>query len=94
MTRCVFALLIFLSPALACAQTMYECLSKDGPVFTDTPCPGGKRMDLGPPNVIDTQNPPQQQAASEPVASVYTAFSIVTPESGGTIHTLVLSRCS
>jgi hypothetical protein len=87
MTRFVFALLIFLPPAVVCAQTMYECPSQDGPVFTDAPCPGGKRLDLGPPNVIDTQNPPQQQAVSEPVAWVYTAFSIVMPEDGGTIHT-------
>ena len=87
MTRFVSALLIFLSPAVACAQTMYECPSKDGPVFTDTPCPGGKRLDLGPPNVIDTQNPPQQQAVGEPVALLYTQFSIVAPENGGTIHT-------
>lgn len=88
MTRFVFALLISLSPAIACAQTMYECPSRYGaPVFTDTPCPGGKEMDLGSPNVIDTNAPAPQQPATQAAASVYTAFSILSPENEGTIHT-------
>lgn len=86
MTRFVFALLIFLSPAVACAQAVYECPGQGGPVFSDTPCPGGKRMDLGPPNVIDTNAPTSEQSATQPTASVYTAFTIVSPENGGTIH--------
>ena len=87
MTRFAFALLIVLSPALACAQVVYQCPGQDGPVFSDTPCPGGKRMDLGPPNVIDTNAPAPQQAATQDTASAYTAFTIVSPENGGTIHT-------
>ena len=86
MTRFAFVLLIFLSPALVCAQVVYECPGQGGPVFSDTPCSGGKRMDLGPPNVIDTNAPAAQEAASQATASVYTAFSIVSPETGGTIH--------
>ena len=87
MTRLAFALLTFLSPALASAQ-VYECPSQYGaPTFQDTPCPGGKQMDLGPPNVIDTNAPAPQQAATQPTTSVYTAFTIISPENGGTIHT-------
>ncbi|HTS55522.1 MAG TPA: DUF4124 domain-containing protein [Burkholderiales bacterium] len=87
MTRFAFALLTFLSPAVACAQAVYECPGQGGPVFSDTPCPGGKRMDLGSPNVIDTNAPPAQQAPTQPSASAYTSFTIVSPEDGGTIHT-------
>ena len=79
-------LLLLLLPAVAPAQ-VYECPGQDGPVFTNTPCPGGKRMDLGPPNVIDTGNPTQQGGVAQPVASAYTAFAIASPENGGTIHT-------
>ena len=87
MNRFAFALLIFLSSALAHAQ-VYECPSQYGaPTFQDTPCPGGKRMDLGPPNVIDTNAPAPQQPATQAAASVYTAFSILSPENEGTIHT-------
>jgi len=44
-------------------------------------------MDLGPPNVIDTNTPTPQQAATQVTESAYTAFSVVSPENGGTIHT-------
>jgi hypothetical protein len=87
MTRLAFALLIFLSPALACAQVVYQCPGQDGPVFSDTPCPGGKRMDLGPPNVIDTNAPAPQQATTQAASSPYTAFTIMSPENDGTVHT-------
>ena len=80
------SLLLLLLPAVALAQ-VYECPGQDGPVFTNTPCPGGKRMDLGSPNVIDTGSPPQAGGAAQPAASAYTTFSIVSPENGGTIHT-------
>jgi hypothetical protein len=87
MTRFAFALLIFLSSSIAYAQ-VYECPSQYGaPTFQDTPCPGGKRMDLGPPNVIDTNAPAPQQAATQATASVYSAFTILSPENDGTIHT-------
>ena len=86
MKRNALPLLIWLLPAVACAQTMYECPGKDGPVFTNTPCPGGKQLDLGPPNVIDTGNSPQQPAAQTDTPA-YTAFTILSPENDGTIHT-------
>jgi hypothetical protein len=87
MTRFAFALLIFLSPALACAQAVYQCPGQDGPIFSDTPCPGGKQMDLGPPNVIDTNTPGAQLPAAQVAASAYSAFSIVSPQNDGTVHT-------
>lgn len=86
MTRTAYALLFLLLPAAALPQTVYECPGQGGPTFSDTPCPGGKRMDLGPPNVIDT-NAPASQATSQPAGSAYTDFAITLPENGGTIHT-------
>jgi len=80
------SLLLLLLPAVAPAQ-VYECPGQDGPVFTNMPCPGGKRMDLGSPNVIDAGNPPQQAGAAQPAVSGYTSLTIVSPENGGTIHT-------
>ncbi len=86
MKRNALPLLIWLLPAIACAQTMYECPGKDGPVFTSTPCPGGKQLDLGPPNVIDTGTSPPQQQAVQADAPAYTAFTILSPENDGTVH--------
>jgi len=85
MTRFVLPALFLLSSAPAFAQAVYQCPGQDGPVFSDTPCPGGKQMDLGPPNVIDTNTPPSQQD-TQPTPSAYTAFTILSPENGGTIH--------
>jgi hypothetical protein len=86
MKRHALPLLICLLPAVAFAQTVYECPGKDGPVLTNTPCAGGKELDLGPPNVIDTGNLPQQQQPAQADAPAYTAFAILSPEQGGTIH--------
>src|ERR1700693_637966 len=80
-------LLAWLLPAVACADAVYECHDKDGPVFSDTPCPGAERINLPPPNVIDVSPPPAQQAVSQPTAPAYTAFVILSPENGGTDHT-------
>jgi len=80
------SLLLLLLPAVALPQ-VYECPGQDGPVFTNTPCPGGKRMDLGSPNVIDTGSPAQQGGVTQPPAPAYTAFAIMSPENGGTLHT-------
>jgi len=82
----VLSSLLWLLPALATAQTIYECPGTGGPVFTNTPCAGGKQLDLPPPNVIDTATSPQPQAA-DIVAQAYSAFSILSPEEAGTVHT-------
>jgi hypothetical protein len=87
MLRPTLLLILFL-PAIAMPQTkIYECQDKDGPVFSGTPCPGAKVLDLPPPNVIDTGAPPQQSAPPPAAAPAYTAFSIVQPDDRGTIHT-------
>jgi hypothetical protein len=65
---------------------VYECQGPNGPVFTDTPCPGARQMDLPPPNVIDTQRP-QPQQPTEPAAPSYMLLAIVSPEDGSTVHT-------
>jgi hypothetical protein len=79
--------LILLLPVIALAQTkVYECRDKDGPVFSGTPCPDAKVIDLPPPNVIDTGAPPPQPT-NQPAAPIYTAFSILQPEDRGTVHT-------
>jgi hypothetical protein len=81
-------LLILLLPVIASAQTtIYECQGKEGPIFSGTPCPGAKVLDLPSPNVIDTGTPPQQSASAQAAAPAYTAFSIVQPDDRGTIHT-------
>ena len=87
MKRKVLPLLICLLPIAALAQTVYESKDNEGPVFSDTPTPGAQPIDLPPPNVIDTGSPPQQQAGSQPAAPAYTAFTLLSPENGGTIHT-------
>jgi hypothetical protein len=82
-------LLILLLPAIASAQTtIYECQGKEGPIFSGTPCPGAKVLDLPSPNVIDTGAPPPEQSAPpQAAAPAYTAFSILQPDDRGTVHT-------
>lgn len=82
----LLGLLALMLPAVACADTVYECHDKDGPVFSDTPCPGAEVINLPPPNVIDTDTP-AQQAVTQPSASAYTALVILSPENGATDHT-------
>ena len=80
-------LLVLLVPAIASAQApVYQCQDQSGPVFSDTPCPGGKVMDLPPPNVIDVPKPAGQPEVIQPAAPAYTAFSILQPEDQGTVH--------
>lgn len=81
-------LLFLLLPAIAIAQTkIYECQGKEGPIFSGTPCPGAKVLDLPPPNVIDTGAPPEQSAPPQAAAPAYSAFSVLQPDDRGTIHT-------
>ena len=84
-------LLVFLLPVIDSAQAaVYECQDQSGPVFSDTPCPDAKVIDLPPPSVIDTGASTQQPASqsdSPPAGPVYTAFSILQPQDQGTVHT-------
>ena len=75
-----------LLPALAWAQSpIYESKDKAGPVFSDQPSPGAKRVPVPPPNVIVIE--PSAPGASAPAAPfAYRTFAIATPEPQGTIH--------
>jgi len=86
-SRLVVSLLLAIGSTLAAAQsTVYESQDKAGPVFSDQPSSGGKAIDLGPANVIQTTPVPQQQSAPAAPAPYYTALAISAPENGGTIH--------
>ena len=86
MKQKVLPLLIFLLPAIAVAQTVYESKDKEGPVFSDTPTPGAQPLDLPPESVIDTTTP-TQQSGNQAAPSAYTAIAILSPNDQGTVHT-------
>jgi len=80
MARLFIAMLVAVLPALAVAQgTIYESKDKAGPVFSDQPSPGGRPIDLPPPNVIQVPSTPPQQAAPAAPAPVYSSLAIVSP---------------
>lgn len=82
----VWALLCALGPAAALGQ-VYESKDAAGnPVFSDTPTPGAKPLDLPPPNVIETPRLPAAPSAPPPPAPAYTLLRIVWPEQQGTVH--------
>lgn len=88
MARWLAAMLVAIWPVLATAQeTVYESKDKAGPVFSDQPSPGGKAVDLPPPNVSTSPPTPQQQAAPAAAAPPYQSLSIVSPADQDTIHT-------
>jgi hypothetical protein len=86
--RTFSALPLALWSVLAAAQTpVYESKDKGGAVFTDQPVPGAKRIDLPPPNVIQTPATPQAAASkASPAAPPYRQLAIVSPQDQGTIH--------
>jgi len=80
MAQLFIAMLVAVLPALAAAQgTIYESKDKAGPVFSDQPSPGGRPIDLPPPNVIQVPSTPPQQAAPAAPAPVYSSLAIVSP---------------
>jgi Domain of unknown function (DUF4124) len=82
----IWALLCALVPAVALGQ-VYESRDAAGnPVFSDTPAPGAKPVDLPPPNVIQTPQLPAESSAPPPAAPAYTRLRVVWPEQDGTIH--------
>lgn len=86
-TRLIAAALAAALCTLATAQTVYESKDKSGAtVYSDSPSPGAKPMDLPPPNVIQTPPLPKQAPASAAPAPAYTSLAVVAPEDGGTIH--------
>lgn len=66
---------------------MYESRDKAGPVFSDRPTPGATRIELAPPNVIDTPHPAAEQSAPTPAPPSYRVLAIQSPANGSTIHT-------
>jgi hypothetical protein len=84
--RILIALIVAAWSVLCAAQSpVYESHGKDGPVFSDEPSPGAKRIDLGPGNVMQTPQQPQAPAAT--TAPAYTSLSITSPANQGTVHT-------
>jgi hypothetical protein len=88
MARPLIAMLVAVLPALAAAQgAIYESKDKAGPVFSDQPSPGGRPIDLPPPNVIQVPpTPPPQQAAPAAPAPAYGSLAIVSPGNQDTIR--------
>jgi Domain of unknown function (DUF4124) len=86
--RSLSVLSLALWSVVAAAQTpIYESKDKGGTVFSDQPAPGAKKVDLPPPNVVQTAKPasaaPKASAAAPPP---YGRLAIVSPENEGTVH--------
>jgi len=81
--------LFFAAVCLPCrAQTIYESKDKAGnPVFTDQKAPGGKAVDLPPPNVVQTPALPKSSPAPAAAPAPYSSLAIASLENEGTIHT-------
>lgn len=71
------------------AQTVYRSPGASGPLYSDTPTPEGRPVDLPPPNIA--QPPPRPPPApnqtpaekSAPQAEAYRSFRIIQPEDMG-----------
>lgn len=87
-SRRIFALGLVVFAAAPWAQTVYESKDKDGPVFSDTPSPGAKPIDLPPPNVSDAPRsaPPAPSAPAKAPPPHYRSLVITTPAPQGTVH--------
>jgi hypothetical protein len=90
----VIALVAAACCASASAQTIYKSPGTAGPVYSDTPSPQGRPLDLPPPNIA--QPPPKpapaapdaepgaaQKAGARPQAAPYRSFRITKPEDMG-----------
>ncbi len=82
---------LLLAGMLSCvhAETIYKTPGSKGPVYSDTPMPGSRPVDLPPPNIA--QPPPRPPPApneapaekSAPQAEAYRSFRIIQPEDMG-----------
>lgn len=84
---------VLLAAALSCANadTIYKTPGSKGPVYSDTPAPGSRIVDLPPPNIA--QPPPKpapapketaaEKAPAPPQAEPYRSFRITQPEDMG-----------
>lgn len=81
----------FAYPVSAQAETIYKSPGSNGPVYSDTQTPGGRAIDLPPPNIaLPPATPPPAPKAAEteqpavpPQAERYRDFRIVYPEDMG-----------
>lgn len=88
-----WGLALLLALGTAGAQTVYESRGGAGKVYSDRPLPGGKPVDLKPLNVVDPVPVPLPAATPQSalpaerkdVAVAYRSFSVVFPESGGSV---------
>jgi len=84
---------VLVAACLACAQadTIYKSPGGSGPVYSDRPTPGGRAIDLPPPNIA--QPPPRpvpaprsteaEKVPAPPQAEAYRSFRITQPEHMG-----------
>jgi hypothetical protein len=87
----VLAFLMAVGPVHA--QTVYESKGSAGKVYSDRPLPGGKPVELKPLNVVDPVPVAPEAASPAPppapdrkdVTVAYRSFSVVFPESGGSV---------
>jgi hypothetical protein len=78
-------------PSFSQADTIYKSPGSKGPVYSDTPAPGSRALDLPPPNIAQPPPkpaPPPQEMAGEkppapPQAEPYRSFRITQPEDMG-----------
>jgi len=84
----IFGLLMAVACLPCAAQTIYESKDKAGnPVFSDQKAPGGKAVDLPPPNVVQSPPLPKQAPAPAAAPAPYTSLAIASLDNEGTIHT-------
>lgn len=92
----IFCCALLLLSATLQAQGVYVTPGANGPVFSDKPQPGAKPVTLQPLNVVApppkpkaatiVKTPDQDERAKPDAAiSTYRSFSIVSPESGGSV---------
>ena len=82
-----------LAGCLLCAhaETIYKAPSDQGPVYSDTPTPGSREINLPPPNIV--QPPPKLPPAPKEIeaekvpaqAERYRVFHITQPEDRGSV---------
>jgi len=84
----IFAILLAVWCVPCAAQTIYESKDKAGnPVFTDQASPGGKTVNLPPPNVVQTPPLPKQAPVPAAAPAPYTSLAIASLDNEGTVHT-------
>jgi hypothetical protein len=79
--------------SLAQAETIYKSPGAQGPVYSDTPTPGGRAVDLPPPNIAQPPpkpaarppTPVEEKNVPQPEAVSYRSLKITQPEDNGSV---------